>query len=119
MAYNLGYKLIREFLNENCHWYKFSDVGTLKSHSQGQKVKFKVNFQKCLEWPENSSESFWKCKYANVALDLGPITLIDYVRPNITFSDTTYWTLHTMFTSCKSGLDVHSISYLLDIIHAR
>ena len=58
-------------MNTDMYWYKFSDV-TLKG--EGQKVKFKVNFQKCSEWPENSSESFWICKYANFALDRGPIT---------------------------------------------
>ena len=66
--------LLERVFNENWYWYKFSDVMTLKGHSQGQKVKFKVNFQKCSEWPENSSENFWICKYTNFALDRGPIT---------------------------------------------
>ena len=68
MAYKWGYKHIREF------WMKTGIVVTLKSHGQSQKVKLKVNFQKCSEWPENSSESFWICKYVNFALDLDPIT---------------------------------------------
>ena len=40
---------------------------TLKG--QGQKVTymFKVNFQKCSEWPENSSENLWICKYRVLA----------------------------------------------------
>ena len=45
---------------------------TLKG--QGQKATFKVNFQNISEWPENSAESFWICKYANFSFDRGPIT---------------------------------------------
>ena len=75
MTYKWGYKLIRECLMKTNIGTNFLEL-TLKSHGQGQKVKFKVNFQKCSEWPENSSESFWICKYANCAFDLGPITQV-------------------------------------------
>ena len=72
MDYECGYKLIREFFMNIV--IGTTDVVTLKGHGQGQRVIFKVNFQKCSEWPESSSESFWICKYANFALDLDPIT---------------------------------------------
>ena len=52
----MGLQGYEKVFNENWNWYKFSDVMTLKGHSQGQQVMLKVNFKKCSEWPEYSSE---------------------------------------------------------------
>ena len=70
IAYKWDYKVIREYIMKTGIIHIFSPHDIERS----LKVKFKVNFQKCAEWPETSSESFWRGKYTKFALDLDPIT---------------------------------------------
>ena len=72
IAYKWGYKVItsREYRMKTGIDTNFLPYDIERS----VKVKFTVNFQKCAEWPERSSESFLRRKYLNTALNLDPIT---------------------------------------------
>ena len=69
IAYKWGYNVIREYRMKTG-----IDTNLPHDFQRSDNINFKVNFQKCAEWPDKSSESFWRCKYANFALGRDPYT---------------------------------------------